>query len=106
MQRMSKKDMLILAGASIISMAAGIVVGCLKERIMKVTTQFLNIVFMSELLSDIQGIGFRLTKVVFFLNPVYVLPSLLSLFLPLSLLLFLLLISLFWRKNYHQHLFL
>ena len=37
MQRMSKKDMLILAGASIISMAAGIVVGCLKERLMKDT---------------------------------------------------------------------
>jgi hypothetical protein len=37
MQRMSKKDMMILAGASIISMAAGIVVGCMKERLMKDT---------------------------------------------------------------------
>jgi hypothetical protein len=37
MQRMSKKEMMILAGASIISMAAGIVVGCMKERLMKDT---------------------------------------------------------------------
>ena len=35
--KMSKKDMMILAGASIISMAAGIVVGCMKERLMKDT---------------------------------------------------------------------
>ena len=35
--KMSKKEMMILAGASIISMAAGIVVGCLKEKLMKDT---------------------------------------------------------------------
>ena len=35
MQKMSKKDMMILAGASIVSMAAGIVIGCLKEKLMK-----------------------------------------------------------------------
>ena len=35
--KMSKKDMMILAGVSVISMAAGIVVGCMKERLMKDT---------------------------------------------------------------------
>jgi hypothetical protein len=35
--KMSKKDIMILAGASIVSMAAGIVVGCLKEKLMKDT---------------------------------------------------------------------
>ena len=34
---MSKKELLILGGASIVSMAAGIVVGCLKEKLMKDT---------------------------------------------------------------------
>lgn len=37
MQKMSKKELLILAGASLVSMAAGIVVGCLKEKMMKDT---------------------------------------------------------------------
>lgn len=32
MKKMNKKDMMILAGATIISMAAGIVVGCMKEK--------------------------------------------------------------------------
>ena len=35
--KMSKKDIMILAGASIVSMSAGIVVGCLKEKLMKDT---------------------------------------------------------------------
>lgn len=35
--KMSKKDMMILAGASLVSMMAGIVVGCLKEKMMKET---------------------------------------------------------------------
>lgn len=33
MERMNKKEMMILAGATIISMAAGIVVGCIKEKL-------------------------------------------------------------------------
>ena len=37
MQRMSKKDMMILAGASLVSMMAGIVVGMVKEKMMKDT---------------------------------------------------------------------
>ena len=32
--KMSKKDMMILAGASLISMAAGVVVGMMKEKMM------------------------------------------------------------------------
>ena len=35
--KMSKKDMMILAGATVISMAAGIVVGMMKEKMMKDT---------------------------------------------------------------------
>ncbi len=35
--KMSKKDMMILAGASLISMAAGVVVGMMKEKMMKDT---------------------------------------------------------------------
>ncbi len=34
MKRMSKKEMMILAGSVVASMAAGIVVGCLKEKMM------------------------------------------------------------------------
>ena len=35
--KMSKKDMMILSGASLISMAAGVVVGMMKEKMMKDT---------------------------------------------------------------------
>lgn len=37
MKKMSKTDMLILAGATVASMVAGIVVGCMKEKIKKDT---------------------------------------------------------------------
>lgn len=32
MKKMSKKEMMILAGATVVSMLAGIVVGCMKEK--------------------------------------------------------------------------
>lgn len=32
MKKLNKKDMMILAGATIVSMAAGIVVGCVKNK--------------------------------------------------------------------------
>ena len=32
MMKMSKKEMMVLAGATIVSMVAGIVVGCMKEK--------------------------------------------------------------------------
>lgn len=32
MMKMSKKEMMILAGATVVSMLAGIVVGCMKEK--------------------------------------------------------------------------
>ncbi len=32
MMKMSKKEMLVLAGATMISMMAGILVGCMKEK--------------------------------------------------------------------------
>lgn len=34
LKKMNKKEMMILAGSVIASMAAGIVVGCLKEKLM------------------------------------------------------------------------
>lgn len=37
MMKMNKKEMMLLAGASIVSMAAGIVVGCLKNKMMNDT---------------------------------------------------------------------
>jgi hypothetical protein len=35
--KMNKKEMMLLAGASIVSMAAGIMVGCLKNKMMNDT---------------------------------------------------------------------
>ena len=32
MMKMNKKEMMVLAGATIVSMLAGIVVGCMKEK--------------------------------------------------------------------------
>lgn len=32
MKKLNKKEMMILAGASIVSMAAGIVIGCIKNK--------------------------------------------------------------------------
>lgn len=37
MRKLSKKELMVLALASVVSMAAGIVVGCLKEKMMKDT---------------------------------------------------------------------
>ncbi len=32
MKKMNKKDIMILVGASVVSMVAGVVVGCIKEK--------------------------------------------------------------------------